>query len=85
MAELHLFKDILPVGSIIMVADTIISEMPDTYYVDRPWDKYSNPLTALNEFLDKSPEFEVDSRWSRRSLMGEFRDGVVVKTSISPS
>jgi cephalosporin hydroxylase len=65
-----------------MVADTIVEEMPDDYYMNRPWDKGSNPLTAVNEFLQNNQSFIRDERWSRRSLMGECRDGVIRKVSI---
>jgi len=80
LKELELFNEILPVGSIVMVADTIIEEMPEDYYVDRPWNKGSNPLTAVNQFLKSNDNFLRDERWSRRSLMGECRDGIIIKT-----
>jgi cephalosporin hydroxylase len=79
LKELELFNELLPVGSIIMVADTIIEEMPEEYYVDRPWDKGSNPLTAVNQFLKSNSKFVRDDRWCRRSIMGECRDGIIVK------
>jgi len=79
--ELHCFTPILPVGSVIIVADTIIEEMPDGYYPNRPWGIGDNPLTALNKFLELNPNYQRDDRWSRRSLMGEFRDGIIYKVS----
>ena len=81
LGELELISDILPIGSIIMVADTIVEEMPDDYYVNRPWNKGSNPLTAVNEFLDSNHSYIRDERWSRRSLMGECRDGILFRVS----
>ena len=63
----------------MIVADTIISEMPANYYKDRPWDKNQNPLTAVDEFLATNPGFYKSTRWGRRSLMGECRDGIIVK------
>ena len=77
--ELLLFAPLLPIGSVIIVADTIISEMPDHYYHNRPWNKYKNPLSAINEFLLHNKDFTVDRRWSRRSLMGECRDGILIR------
>jgi cephalosporin hydroxylase len=62
-----------------MVADTIIEEMPSDHYPDRPWGKGDNPLTAVNEFLKSNSNFSRDENWSRRSLMGEFRDGILLK------
>ena len=81
--ELNSFAPLLPVGSVVIVADTIIEEMPTDYYANRPWGVGNNPLTALNRFLDLNSNFQIDERWSRRSLMGEFRDGIITKTSDS--
>jgi cephalosporin hydroxylase len=75
--ELVNFSALVPVESIIMVADTIISEMPDGSYENRPWSNKSNPLTAVEEFLRGNQNFKLDKRWSRRSLMGECRDGII--------
>ena len=75
--ELVMFSSLIPVKSIIMVADTIISEMPNGSYENRPWSKKRNPLTALEEFLNSNSDFELDKRWARRSLMGECRDGII--------
>jgi cephalosporin hydroxylase len=79
--ELNCFASLIPVGSVIIVADTIIEEMPIDYYPNRPWSIGNNPLTALNRFLDFNSNFKIDERWSRRSLMGEFRDGIITKIS----
>ena len=79
LAELNALAPLLPVGSIVMVADTIIEEMPPEYYPNRPWGRGSNPLTATQEFLGNNSDFKLDSRWTRRSLMGEFRDGILIK------
>ncbi len=81
LKELELLSAPLPIGSIIMVADTIVEEMPENYYENRPWKKGSNPFTAVNEFLSSNQSYIRDARWSRRSLMGECRDGVVIKIS----
>jgi cephalosporin hydroxylase len=77
--ELTSLTPLLPPGSIVMVADTIIEEMPETFYSDRPWARGNNPLTAVREFLDKRTDFEPELRWGRRSLMGECRDGIIIK------
>jgi cephalosporin hydroxylase len=79
--ELNVFAPLIPIGSIIIVADTIIEEMPVGFYKDRSWNKGNNPLTALNYFLDTNSNFKRDEKWARRSLLGEFRDGIIVKTA----
>jgi cephalosporin hydroxylase len=77
--ELNCVAPLLPEGSVIIIADTIIEEMPENYYPDRPWGIGNNPLTALNKFLQSNHNYKRDDRWSRRSLMGEFRDGIIYK------
>jgi cephalosporin hydroxylase len=79
LAELITLTPLLPSSSVVMVADTIIEEMPSDYYPNRPWGKGDNPLTAVNEFLKSNLNFSRDENWSRRSLMGEFHDGILRK------
>jgi cephalosporin hydroxylase len=78
--ELNTLAPLLPIGSVVMVADTIIEEMPIEYYPNRPWGRGNNPLSAVNEFLKSNKDFDLDDRWAKRSLMGECRDGILVRT-----
>jgi cephalosporin hydroxylase len=79
LAELELISHHLPVGSIVMVADTIVEEMPQDYYSNRPWNVGNNPKTAVDAFLEINPNWQLDTIWSRRSLLGECRDGIIRK------
>jgi cephalosporin hydroxylase len=81
--ELQALGPLLPIGSIIIVADTIIEEMPKDYYPNRPWGRGNNPLTAVNKFLEANKDYKIDTRWSRRSLMGECRDGILIRAARS--
>lgn len=75
--ELRNLTSDLPSGSIIVVADTIVEEMPDGYYAERPWGKGNNPLSAVNQFLMENKDFIREERFGRRGLLTEFRDGVI--------
>lgn len=77
LRELMALAPQMPKGSMVIVADTIVEEMPDNYYPNRPWGKGNNPYTATVEFLKSNHDFELDTRWSRRSLLGECRDGIL--------
>jgi cephalosporin hydroxylase len=79
LKELVALSPLIPSGSVIMVADTIVQEMPIGYYEDRPWGRDNNPLTAVNRFLSENPNFSLHKEWCRRSLMGECRDGILIK------
>lgn len=80
LKELIALSPLIPSGSVIMVADTIVQEMPIGYYQDRPWGRDDNPLTAVNRFLSGHSNFTLDKEWGRRSLMGECRDGILIKS-----
>ena len=68
LAELTSLATLLPLGSNVIVADTIVEEMPKDYYPNRPWGRGNNPYSAVNQFLKMNTGFELDLRWSRRSL-----------------
>ena len=79
LAELELICPHLSTGSIVIVADTIVEEMPQDYYSNRPWNVGNNPKTAVDAFLESNPTWQIDPLWSRRSLLGECRDGIIRK------
>ena len=81
LAELRALAPLLPVGSFVLVADTLIEEFPAGHYENRPWDKGNNPLTAVRAFAAERADFEIEQGWSRRGLVTEFRDGVLVRTA----
>ncbi len=77
LSELNSLAPLLPVGSIVIVADTIVEEMPDNYYPNRPWGRGNNPYTAAQQFLKQNRNFEMNPKWSKRSLLGECRNGIL--------
>lgn len=81
LAELKLMAQHLPIGSIVVVADTIVAEMPESFYSDRPWGTGNNPYTAVAEFLSGNASFTLDNRWAKRGLLSELRDGILLKVN----
>ena len=75
--ELCNLAPLLPKGSLVLVADTLIEEMPEGHYLDRPWGRGDNPLTAVRAFLGEDPRFALAERWCRRGLLTEFRNGIL--------
>ena len=67
LAELLTLAPLLPVGSVVITADTIIEEMPEDHYPDGPWGRGNIPLTAVNRFLETKKTFSRIEDWSRRS------------------
>jgi len=61
LAELDAYAPLTSVGSYCVVFDTIIEDLPDGMYPDRPWGPGNNPKTAVWEYLKTHKEFEIDS------------------------
>jgi cephalosporin hydroxylase len=81
LAELRTLAPLLPVGSFVVVADTLIEEFPEGHYEGRPWGRGNNPLSAVRQFLAETPSFVAEEAWSRRGLMSESRDGFLRRTA----
>ncbi len=60
LKELELYAPLTSVGSYCVVFDTIIEDMPEGMYPDRPWDVGDNPKTAANTYVEQHSEFVVD-------------------------
>ncbi len=58
--ELELYSPLVTKGSYLVVFDTLIEDLPEGLFNDRPWDKGNNPKTAVWEFLKHNRRFEID-------------------------
>jgi len=54
LAELEAYAPLVSPGSYCVVFDTLIEDMPDDMFPDRPWGPGNNPKTAVREFLKTS-------------------------------
>ncbi len=68
-AELALYAPLVRKGSYLVVMDTVVEQMPDDAFPDRPWGKGNSPMTAVREFLAEDPRFEADDDIDRRLLV----------------
>jgi cephalosporin hydroxylase len=75
LAELEAYALLTSVGSYCCVFDTLIEDMPDNLFHDRPWGKSDNPKTAVWEFLKTHPEFEIDETIPHKLLITVAPDG----------
>ena len=75
LAELEAYAPLVTVGSYCVVFDTIIEDMPDGSFPDRPWGKGNNPKTAVEEFLESHLEFEIDKSIQNKLLITVAPDG----------
>ena len=80
--ELELYVPILPVGSMIIICDTIIDELPAGTYPNRTWSDGRGPGHGLKLFMEKSKSLDVYKQTEVRSLiLSEIRDGVLKKVA----
>jgi cephalosporin hydroxylase len=57
--ELQMYSPLVTCGSYLIVFDTVIEDMPEDFFPDRPWGRGNNPKTAVSEFLKQNDRFEV--------------------------
>jgi cephalosporin hydroxylase len=75
LRELELYSPLVPAGSYVVVFDTVIEDMPPTFFPDRPWGVGNNPKTAVREFLKHNNRFEIDRAISDKLLITVAPDG----------
>jgi cephalosporin hydroxylase len=75
LAELEAYAPLVSVGSYCIVFDTLIEDLPDDMFSDRPWGVGNNPKTAVWEYLKTHPEFEIDKSIQHKLLITVAPDG----------
>jgi cephalosporin hydroxylase len=56
LAELNAYAPLTSPGSYCIVFDTVVEDLPNSMFPDRPWDKGNNPKTAVQEYLRRLEE-----------------------------
>lgn len=59
-AELEAYAPLVTPGSYCIVFDTVVDDLPEDAFPDRPWGPGNNPKTAVRQFLASHPEFVSD-------------------------
>jgi len=73
--ELNLYSPLVSSGSYLVVLDTFVEDMPKQFFENRPWDVGNNPKTAVWEFLQTNPEFQIDQSLNNKLLISVAPDG----------
>lgn len=81
LAELQAYAPLTSVGSYCVVFDTVIEDMPESMFPDRPWGPGNNPKTALRSYLKDHPEFEIDHQMNNKLLISVAPDGYLKRVS----
>lgn len=87
LAELEAYAPLASRGSYCCVFDTVVEDLPDGLFPDRPWARGDNPKTAVREYLrrladegrigmDGAPlNFEIDKTIDAKLLISVATDG----------
>ncbi|ABA73259.1 MULTISPECIES: cephalosporin hydroxylase family protein [Pseudomonas] len=75
LEELRLYAPLVSVGSYCVVMDTVVEDMPQDAFPDRPWGKGDNPKTAVWAYLKESSDFEIDQAIHSKLLITVAPDG----------
>jgi cephalosporin hydroxylase len=73
--ELEAYAPLTSVGSYCVVFDTVVEDLPEEMFPDRPWGPGDNPKTAVWKYLQTHPEFEIDASIHNKLLITVAPDG----------
>lgn len=75
LAELKAYARMVTPGSYCIVFDTIIEDLPEEMFPDRPWGPGNNPKTAVHAWLGQNRDFEIDKVMDHKLLLSVAPDG----------
>ena len=75
LKELQLYSRLVKKGSYIIVFDTVVEDMPEDSFQNRPWGKNNNPKTAVIKFLKANKRFKIDKEIEKKLLITSSPDG----------
>lgn len=75
LEEMKAYSPLVSKDSYLVVFDTVVEDVPEDFYPDRPWKKGDNPKTAVLEFLNSNDRFEVDKEIENKLLITVAPDG----------
>jgi cephalosporin hydroxylase len=92
LAELEAYAPLVSRNSYCIAFDTVVEDLPDAMFPDRPWSQGNNPKTAVREYLrriasegrkaaDGAPlKFEIDKTIENKLLITVAPDGYLKRT-----
>lgn len=75
LEELRAYAPMTSVGSYCVVMDTVVEDMPEDAFPNRPWGKGDNPKTAVWAYLEENRDFEIDQAIHSKLLITVAPDG----------
>jgi cephalosporin hydroxylase len=81
LAELRAYAPLVSPGQYLVVADTVVEELPVQAHRPRAWGPGDNPMTAVHAFLAESDDFAADPELNGKLLMSSSRGGYLRRRS----
>lgn len=75
LKELQLYSPLVTKDCYLVVFDTLIEDMPEDSFPDRPWGRGNNPKTAVWEFLKTNDRFKIDKEIEGKLVITTAPDG----------
>ena len=75
LQELRAYASLTSINSYCIVFDTVVEDMPEGSFPDRPWDKGDNPKTAVWQYLKENKDFMIDESIHNKLLITVAPDG----------
>ena len=75
LAELKGYAKLTSKGNYCIVFDTVIEELKEEKFENRPWSTGNNPLTAVNEYLKSDRSFVKDESIDAKLQISVARNG----------
>lgn len=75
LEEIKAYSPLVTKGSYLLVFDTIVEDLADDIYINRPWGVGDNPKTAVFEFLKGNDDFVIDHGIDNKLLLSVAPDG----------
>ena len=73
--ELRAYQGLVKKGGWLVVMDTLIEDMPDDFFPDRPWKRGNSPKSAIHAFLRENGRFESDVMVDAKILISASPEG----------
>ncbi len=81
LAELEAYAPLTSIDSYCVVFDTIVEDLPEDMFGDRPWGPGNNPKTAALQYLQTHPEFVIDASIQHKLLITVAPDGFLKRVA----
>ncbi len=75
LAELEAYSPLVHKGGALVVMDTLIEDLPASFFPDRPWRPGNSPKSAVRAFLAHNRRFEVDREMDAKLLISACPEG----------